>query len=139
MYTSGSGMMMSPRKFDIVSILPLGASVMMIGQAPKAQSIAPAWSELVQAASLGGATLVLAFLVISTTALERRCSEEYVFQVMANAALVGLGTATLLTLIWLIAMKYYAIPELTGTNTLGIAILAWLLSYYWYRLRGLAQ
>ena len=132
-------MRISPGKLDMVLIVPLIATLMMVGDEPARESVALGLSPFAQAAILGSVTTLLALFVAKATSLDRRCSEEYVFQVMSNAALVALGTMALFNLFWLIAMKFYPIPELAGTNMVGIAILAWILSYYWYRLRGVTR
>jgi hypothetical protein len=132
-------MRISPGKLDVVLIVPLIATLMMVGDEPARESVTWGLSPFAQAATLGVATALLALFVVKATSLDRRCSEEYIFQVMANAALVALGTMALFNLFWLIAMKFYPLPELAGTNMVGITILAWILSYYWYRFRGMAQ
>ncbi|KUO57574.1 MAG: hypothetical protein APF78_09945 [Sphingomonadales bacterium BRH_c3] len=129
-------MKLSPRRLDAFLILPLGASLLMIGEAAKERAVTLNFTAWEQAAILGAGTLVLVFLVIRATAFDRRCSEDYIFQLMANAALVAMGCMALVNVIWMLAMKFYAIPQLTGQNITGIAILAWILAYYWYRLRG---
>lgn len=132
-------MRISPGKLDVVLIVPLIATLMMVGDEPARESVTWGLSPFAQAAILGVATALLALFVAKATSFDRRCSEEYIFQVMANAALVALGTMALFNLFWLIAMKFYPIPELAGTNMVGITILAWILSYYWFRFRGMAQ
>lgn len=132
-------MKLSPQRLDMFLVLPLGASLLMIGEAAKEGAVSHIFTSWEQAGLLGIGTLVLVFLVAKATAFDRRCSEEYIFQLIANAALVGLGCMAIVNVIWLLATKFYAIPELTGQNMTGIAMLAWILAYYWYRMRGLQE
>ena len=132
-------MRVSPGKVDVAAVAPLIASLMLIGDSPGAQSVVMEVSPLLQTGGLGLATAVLVAFVAKASSLDRRCSEEYLFQVMANAAFVALGTMALINLGWLIATKFYPLRELTGQNMTGITILAWILSYYWYRVRGLLR
>lgn len=132
-------MKLTPGKLDVFLVLPLGAALLMIGEAAKEQAAVHSFTPWEQTAMLGAGTLILVLLVVKATAFDRRCSEEYIFQLMANAALVAMGCMALVNVIWLLAVKFFAIPELTSQNITGIAILAWILSYYWYRLRGVSQ
>lgn len=130
-------MKLSPGQLDIFLLLPLGASLMMISEAPEAKTSATLnLTEWGQVAILGALALVLAFLVIKATAIDRRCQEEYVFQILANAALVGLGTMVLVNMLWLIAILFMNAPEMTGNSMVGVGVFAWIASYYWYRWRG---
>lgn len=132
-------MRISPGKLDLVLIVPLIAALMMIGDEPREQSVAMTISPWMQAGGLGIVTAILVLFVAKASSLDRRCGEEYVFHVMANAAFVALGTMALLNMAWLITAKFYPLHELTGQNMAGVTILAWILGYYWYRMRGLQQ
>lgn len=96
-------------------------------------------SSWVKGAALMVASAVGALVVAAASELDRRCSEEYVFQIMANAALVGLGATMLVNLGWVIGEKVLNLPEMASDNIIGVAVLSWVLAYYWFRLRGIAQ
>lgn len=90
-------------------------------------------------AVLTAMALATSIVVAAASAIDRRCTEEYVFQIMANAALVALAATMLVHLGWIIAKKMIGLPELDSDNIIGITVIAWVVGYYWFRVRGIAQ
>ena len=78
-------------------------------------------------------------MVAIASAIDRRCSEEYLYQIMANSALVGVASTMLVHLCWVIGIKMFDLPDLSAENMVGVSMLALILSYYWFRLKGIAQ
>ncbi|EAQ28665.1 hypothetical protein NAP1_13738 [Erythrobacter sp. NAP1] len=132
-------MKMTVNRLDKFLVLPLIASLVMIAEidAPMEQAIK--LSSLIKGVALGGATLAMALIVAAATAIDRRCSEDYIFQILANAALVALTATMMINLFWVLGEKVVGLPELASDNILGVVTLSWVISYYWFRVRGIAQ
>ena len=132
-------MKMTIGRLDWFLVLPLAASALMIAEIdpPRESFITVAQWE--QAAILVPITLVLSVMVAIASAIDRRCSEEYLYQIMANSALVGVASTMLVHLCWVIGIKMFDLPDLSAENMVGVSMLALILSYYWFRLTGIAQ
>lgn len=131
--------MMSIQRLDWFLVLPLLASLVMIAEFDTPRESIMAMTSWAKVSALVAATLLVSIAVAAASAIDRRCSEEYVFQIMANAALVAFAATMLINLGWVIGEKVFNLPELASDNIIGIITLAWVLSYYWFRVRGIAQ
>ncbi len=122
---------------DKVLILPAIASIMMIADtANDTASFSDGSPALVVA--IIAATVVFALLAIVATKIDRRCAEDYAYQIVANAALIGLTTTVLINMVWLFALTFGSgLPTPSGQMMTGILTLSWCIGYYWYRFRGL--
>jgi len=96
-------------------------------------------SQWEQAALVAPATLIIAIVIAIAAAIDRRCNEEYLFQILANAALVGVAASMIIHLFWVIGIKAFNWPDLAAENMVGVTTLAWISGYYWFRLRGISQ
>ncbi len=132
-------MRMPIRYIDWFLVLPLIAAVIMIGEIDMPREDALTLSSWVKAAALAAITLVITFVVAVGSALDRRCSEEYLFQIMANAALVALAATMLVNFAWVVGEKVVDLPEMASDNVIGVVVFAWISGYYWFRVRGIAQ
>jgi len=132
-------MKMGINRLDWFLILPLGASAAMAAEIDPPRETVLAIAPWEQAAILVPMTLLVGVIIAILTALDRRCSEDYLFQIMANAALVGVAVSMVIHLIWLIGTKAYGLPDLSAENMVGVTTLAWIISYYWFRLKGIAR
>ena len=126
-------------RLDWFLLVPAAAALLMITEidAPREVSVQLDW--LAKGAILAGLTVVASVLVAVASAIDRRCTEEYLFQVLANAALVSMAATMLVNLAWVIAKKALGLPELDSDNIVGILTLGWVISYYWFRLKGIAR
>lgn len=130
---------MSIKQLDWFIALPLLASLAMIAEIDAPRDSVLALTSLAKGAILIGLAAVICAIVAASSAIDRRCSEEYAFQIMANAALVAFATTMLVDLAWVIGEKTWDFPELASDNILGILTFSWALSYYWFRLRGISR
>ncbi|MBV7265411.1 hypothetical protein [Erythrobacter ani] len=126
-------------RLDWFFILPLFASATMIAEIDGPRESVTTITQFTQGAILVPATLVIAMAVAAGSAIDRRCSEEYMYQVLANSALVAVGTTMLVNLFWVIGMKAFDLPDMSAENMVGVTVLALVLSYYWFRWRGIAR
>lgn len=132
-------MRMSVQRLDWFFILPIFASIIMIAEIDPPRDPAIQWGEWVQGGVLVAATVVVSVLIAIGAAIDRRCSEEYTFQILANASLVAVASMALINLFWLIGVKAFDLPDMSSENMVGVTMLAMVLSYYWFRLKGIAQ
>jgi len=126
-------MIMSPRKLDLLFILPAIVSIRMIADTPDTANSAYTLAPLIQGIILVAGTILIGFLMLASSDLDRRFTEDYLFQMLANAALIAVGTTALINMFWLGAMQFYQLPELTAQNITGVMTLAFFLGYYWFR------
>lgn len=132
-------MRMTIQRLDWFLAIPLIAGVVMVAEIDGPREVVRELTQFEQGAILIPITLLLGVIIAAASAIDRRCSEEYTFQVMANAALTALATTMMVNLFWLIGVKTLDLPDLSGENMAGIMVIAWVLSYYWFRMRGIAR
>lgn len=132
-------MKMTIQRLDWFLLLPASAGILMIAEIDPPREVLVEVGPWLKGAVLLGMTAVFSLLVAAGSAIDRRCTEEYLFQILANAALVSMATTMLVHLAWIIAKKTLGLPELDSDNIVGILTLGWVISYYWFRLRGIAK
>ncbi|WP_438730758.1 hypothetical protein ACR9YC_05115 [Parasphingorhabdus sp. DH2-15] len=82
---------------------------------------------------------IISFGLVIASNLDRRCTEDYTFQLMANAAQVAVITMLALNLL----SSFDFLNELTGLRELqkddmiGITLVSWATAYFIFRQRGL--
>lgn len=81
---------------------------------------------------------LIAIALALGSAVDRRCSEDYVFQLIASASLVSVTTALFAYVIWDIAAKFltYLRPAY-GDDFVGLLIIGWAVGWFVFRIRGL--
>ena len=129
-------MKLSPGKLDLLFILPAIVSIRMIADTPNKANAAFTLDPVMQGIMLVAGTILIGFLILLGSDLDRRFTEDYLFQMLANAALIAVGTTALINMFWLGAMQFYQLPELTAQNITGVMVLAFFLGYYLFRFRG---
>ncbi len=132
-------MKMGISRLDWFLVLPLFASAVMIAEIDPTRVSAISITQWEQAGILVPITLMVSLLVAIGAAIDRRCSEEYLFQIMASAALVGVATSMFVHMFWIIGIKIFALPDMAAENMVGVTTFAWIAAYYWFRFRGLSQ
>ena len=130
-------MKMTVRRLDWLLVIPLLATLVMIGETVEIEAGEIVLDPVVQVAGLAGATILIALAVAMATSVDRRCSEDYLTQICASAGLIAVGATALVNMFWGLARMVWPLPDLAGECMAGITIFAWIVSYYWYRLRGL--
>lgn len=132
-------MKVSVNKLDWFLILPFIAGLAMIAEIDPPRETVVAIGPWLQLALAGTLAAMVSLIVAAASALDRRCTEEYVFQILANASLVAFASTMLVHLFWVIGAKTLNLPDPSGENVVGIITVAWATSYYWFRAKGLAQ
>ncbi|MEM8917324.1 MAG: hypothetical protein AAGE37_00580 [Pseudomonadota bacterium] len=121
--------------FGFVLLVGLGLLVLEV-QDPQEQVMA-AWSATTIAGAAIMFTVIIAFLATILAALDRKKTDDYHFQIMANSAIIAIITAIFVNMVWSLAE-----PQL-GTMSvqilIAILLFAWGLGYFFYRWRGFGQ
>ncbi|MEP0189504.1 MAG: hypothetical protein ABJP70_02490 [Erythrobacter sp.] len=132
-------MKMGINRLDWFLVLPLLASGTMIAEIDPPRESVLSISQWEQAGILVPITLIISLLVAIGAAIDRRCSEEYLFQIMANSALVGVASSMFVHLAWVIGVKVYDLPDMAAENMVGVTMFSLITAYYWFRFRGISQ
>lgn len=103
------------------------------------EQIAPIADPLTSAIVLIIAIPIFTIFMVFLSKFDRRCAEDYTFQLMANAALVTVTTVLFFTLI----TRFDALNDLTGLRILqgddfmAIIMVSWSAAYFIFQRRGL--
>ncbi len=86
-------------------------------------------------ALLIGAMIVLSALATLGARLDRKHLDDYMFQMVANGAIIGIITSLFVHMLWEIGSDI--LPPITGDDLIAVMIGGWSLGYFFYRWRGL--
>ncbi|MEM1050878.1 MAG: hypothetical protein AAGI28_02170 [Pseudomonadota bacterium] len=132
-------MKLNIRWLDWFFVLPVLAGITLVAEIDPPRDVKLVINGWVQGGMLLSATLLISLMVAITAAIDRRCSEEYAFQILANAALVAFASTMFVNLLWGIGAKVFELPEISAENLVGVMTLSLVFSYYWFRVKGIAQ
>ncbi|WP_305096081.1 hypothetical protein [Croceibacterium aestuarii] len=123
----------------MASWIAIGAAILLHSGFRAETTIVPSanpWFEWT-AIALGAA--LLAWLLASRSRLDRRCSEDYLYQLLATGAMVGMFTMLLASVPWALDFIRDAVGlrDLRGNDMLAIGLLGWGVGYFTFRIRGL--
>jgi len=127
-------------KLDVLfALLALAAAFVLVRPSDLPDPIAVPLPQLVIGSIAIGTTLVLALVAAIGARIDRRCAEDYAFQLMANAAVIAVTTTMMVNILWSVRrIAEFGIAPPTGDQTVGVMLLAWSAGYAIYRVRGLA-
>lgn len=131
-------MRISTRFADIsFSILAL-AGTYLIFKEPKSATLAvDSWNPWMETAAAILLTSLMALYAVWGAKFDRRCAEDYVFQLITNAALIAVITCIMSHAIWDMSfLNERGLPKPTSGDMLGIMVLSWAMGYGFYRLKG---
>lgn len=118
-------------------VLIVGIILLILETRDPVEQVTATWSPVAIAGGTIGVTILVAFLATFMAALDRRKTDDYHFQIMANGAIIAIITAIFVNMVWLMAQP------LLGTMSvqilIAILLIAWGLGYFFYRWRGLGQ
>lgn len=86
-----------------------------------------------------GGSLVLSWLLAFGSSADRRCADDYAFQLLASSALVGMLAMFLASALWALDFLPDAlgIRGMRGQDQMAIGMVAWGVGYFTFRIRGL--
>tara|TARA_R110000850_G_scaffold252198_1_gene377337 strand:+ start:359 stop:790 length:432 start_codon:yes stop_codon:yes gene_type:complete len=82
-----------------------------------------------------GAMVLLSALATAGAKLDRRHLDDYMFQMVANGAVIGMVTTLFLHMLWDIGSDI--LPPISRDDLVAVMIGSWSLGYFFYRWRGL--
>jgi len=126
-------------KVDIVMLILVVAGTTLLFSGPdKAAAYVVPVSAAVKAGLAVLATAILSLLATWGANMDRRCGEDYVFQLIANAAVVAVITTMFVHLVWdMNFLNEMGLPKPASGDIVGVMMLSWAFGYYFYRFRGL--
>lgn len=93
------------------------------------------WLETVAAVIL---TTIIAAYAVWGAKMDRKCAEDYIFQLITNAAVIAVFTTLTSHAIWNFSLFNEAgLPKPTSGDMVGVMLLSWAMGYGFYRIRGL--
>ncbi len=129
--------MYSPILFD--TIFAVAGAISIVGLAMSTGNAMPAIEAADNAFAKGGAlvVLVLAGVLLAThsTRLDQRCADDYLFMTLAKSAFIGMMAFILASAFWE-ALFADNLGRISSYATLGVAVAAWSLAYFYTRIRG---
>ncbi len=126
-------------KTDIMFIFLALVSIILFINDPSDEVLPPpVFSQYAMAAIAIISTFLLSLLASKSADLDRRCAEEYAFQMIANAAIIAVITTMFTHAIWdLDALNRIGLPKPSSGQMIGVMVLSWSIGYAFYRIRGL--
>lgn len=90
-------------------------------------------------ASLLGGAMALAWLLAIGTSADRRCADDYAWQLLASGALVGMVTMIVASAFWGLDFlpDSLGIRGMRGQDQMAIGMVAWAVGYFTFCVRGL--
>lgn len=131
-------MKLSIRLVDILFAVIGTAGVYTIFKEPKsAEIIVNNWNPWLETGLAIVLTSIMALYAVWGAKFDRRCAEDYVFQLVTNAALIAVITAMMSHAIWDFSMlNERGLPKPTSGDIMGVLMLSWAMGYGFYRARG---
>ena len=84
--------------------------------------------------------LIVGLIITKIAALDRKGSEEYTFQLLANGAVVSVMTTMFVTLLWtsdLLLSPWLGEPS--SSHVIAMLLGSWSVGYFTYRIRGVGE
>lgn len=86
-------------------------------------------------ALLMGSMVILSALATLGAKLDRRHLDDYMFQMVANGAVIAIITTIFVNMIWEVGSDL--LPAITRDDLVAVMMGSWSLGYFFYRWRGL--
>ena len=86
-------------------------------------------------ALLMGTMVMLSALAMVGAKLDRKYLDDYMFQMVANGAIIAIITTMLVNMIWEIGSD--TLPPISRDDLISVMMGSWALGYFFYRWRGL--
>jgi hypothetical protein len=125
--------------FLMITMLSLGILILVNGSLAPQIPIEASANVVRDIAFLLTVPAVLGILFAVLSRADRRCADDFAFQLLASGALVGMLTMFLFHTFWALDFLPDAlgIRGLRGQDMLAAGLLGWACGYFTFRLRGL--
>lgn len=132
------GKIYSTGRVDILFVIFLVLGIAMIAKTQTPVVTATTGGSLIQTTAAIVGTAIVTLLVIVGAKFDRRCAEDYAFQMMAHAAFVAIPTSLIVHAIWdLRVLNRAGFAPPTSSDLIGVILVAWACAYAGYRIKGL--
>jgi hypothetical protein len=113
-------------------------SLFRAGFAP-AGTLTPSATPWIEGLALVAGVVLLGWLLASRSRFDRRCAEDYTYQLLSTGAMVGMFAMLIANIPWALDFIQDAIGlrDLRGDDMLAIGLLGWGVGYFTFRVRGL--
>ena len=127
----------SPLAFDTIFGICAVASAIMLwfGAGHAVPAIAPPAEPWHKGAALIGIVLTGGALASATTRLDQKLADDFVFQVLAKSAFIGLCVFIFAVVLWTLLFEN-SLGALSGFTVFCLAMGGWSFGYFYTRLRG---
>ncbi|PHR19790.1 MAG: hypothetical protein COA41_06410 [Sphingopyxis sp.] len=88
-------------------------------------------------ALLTGTMILFSALATLGAKLDRRHLDDYMFQMVANGAVIAIITTILVNMVWEIGSDL--LPPITRNDLVAVMMASWSLGYFFYRIRGVNE
>jgi hypothetical protein len=135
----GFRMTLGASTFLMLAMLSLGILILVKGSLAPELSIEASANAVRDIAFLLAAPAVLGILFAILSRADRRCADDFAFQLLASGAMVGMLTMILFNAFWALDFlpDAFGVRGLRGQDMLAAGLLGWAFGYFTFRLRGL--
>mgnify|MGYP000560229377 CR=1 FL=1 len=101
-------------------------------------TLTPSSDPAIDIALLIGVPAILAVILAVGSAADRKCADDFAYQLLATSAMIGMFTIIGTNAIWAIDFLRDAIGirDLRGPDMMAIGLVGWGVSYLAFRIRG---
>jgi len=124
-------------KPDWIFVVLLTGSVVLLILSGQKTDVAPlvAAPLFPKLALLIGATVIFSAIATLGARLDRKHLDDYMFQMVANGAVIGIITTLFVNMIWEAGSGN--LPPISKDDLIAVMIGSWSLGYFFYRWRGI--
>jgi hypothetical protein len=119
-------------------MLLAGIAILVNGSVLSELAIRQSTSSVRDIALLLAIPAVVAVVFGVGTSADRRCADDYAYQLLATSAMVGMFTMIGVSALWALDFlaDAIAIRGLRGQDTMAIGMVGWGVGYFAFRIRG---
>lgn len=117
-------------------ILVLGLVLIFLEAGDSPEVVSASWTAFAVAAAAIGLNISIVLLATMMSALDRRHTDDYHFQILSNAAVTAIIAAIFVNLVW--SVVHPVLGSMSVELFIAIILFCWGLAYFFYRWRGLA-
>ena len=132
-------MTLGTTNFVAVVMLVVGTIILVNGSLLPETAIQASTNPARDIAVLLAVSLVMAVLLALGSQADRRCADDYAYQLLATGAMIGMLTTIGANIFWALDFLPDAIGirSMRGQDQMAIGMIGWGVAYFTFRIRGL--
>jgi hypothetical protein len=132
-------MTLGTANFVAAAMLAVGTTILVNGSLLPEMAIQASTNAARDVAVLLAGSLVLAVLLALGSQADRRCADDYAYQLLATGAMIGMFTTIGANIFWALDFLPDAIGirDMRGQDQMAIGMIGWGVAYFTFRIRGL--